>query len=414
MKRTIFHIDVNNAFLSWESVKRLKENPNALDLRTVPSAIAGSSQSRHGIILAKSTPAKQYGILTGEPTISAKQKCPNLICVPPDFGLYKNCSLQMFCLLSQYSDRIEAFSIDEGFLDYTGMEEIFGSPLEAAFKIQNHIKKELNITVNIGISTNKLLAKMAGELEKPNKIHTLYPQEIESKLWPLPVEELFMVGRRTSQRLRRMNVQTIGDLAHYNISLLEKEFKSFGILLHAYANGIENSSVSFSGTTYTPKSIGNSTTIAFDAKDAKTAFGVLLALSDTVSSRLRKHNLCAEEVTITIKSSDFQVYSHQGRLPSATDCTNVIYDYACHLFLQAWKGEPIRLLGVRAGHLCPEKCVQLSLFSEDWSKEKKADKAVDAIRLKYGKQAVLRSSLMLPYMEKYAGGHLQINPHSFH
>ncbi|NLK36801.1 MAG: DNA polymerase IV [Epulopiscium sp.] len=413
MERTLFHIDVNNAFLSWEAVKRLKENPDALDLRTVPSVIAGSSQSRRGIVLAKSTPAKKFGIVTGEPVFSAQQKCPHLICVSPDFELYHRYSQQLFSLLSNYSDRIEVFSIDECFLEYTGMEEIFGAPLDAAQRIRNHIKTELKFTVNIGISTNKLLAKMAGELEKPDKIHTMYPHEIKDKLWPQPVEQLFMVGRRTAQRLKRMNIQTIGDLAHTSSALLEKEFKSFGALLYAYANGIESSMVSPADAINTPKSIGNSTTLPKDVTDAQGAFGVLLALSDTVASRLRKHGLCAEEITITIKSSDFQVYSHQCRISDVVNCTNAIYKYACKLFLQAWKGEPIRLLGVRAGRLCPEEGVQLSLFAQDWSKEKKADKAMDAIRLKYGKQAVCRSSLLLPNLKNCSGGHLQINPNSF-
>lgn len=170
------------------------EKGRPTDLRTIPSIIGGSIEDRHGIVLAKSTPAKKHGIVTGEPIIQAMQKCPNLIAYPPDFALYSKCSRAMFDILSEYSDRIEPFSIDEGFLDYTGMEALFGPPIEAAKAIQKRILAELGFTVNIGISTNKLLAKMAGELEKPNKCITLFPEEIETKFWPLPIEDLFMVG----------------------------------------------------------------------------------------------------------------------------------------------------------------------------------------------------------------------------
>ncbi len=391
MSRIIFHIDVNSAFLSWTAVDRLHKGEE-IDLRTIPSIVGGDSESRHGIVLAKSTPAKKYGIVTGEPIAMALRKCPSLVCVPPDFPLYSQNSKQMFELLNDYSDRIEQFSIDEGFLEYTGMEKLLGPPLETAEKIRQRIRNELGFTVNIGVSCNKILAKMAGELEKPDKLITLFPEEIEEKLWPLPVEELFMVGRRTAPRLQQMGIRTIGDLAKFPLPLLEKEFKSYGKMMHAYANGIDDSPVVPEWKAEEIKSIGNSTTTSFDVTDRETAYKILLALSETVSMRLRGHKCCALEIAVTLKSADFKVYSHQKQLMNAVDCTNAVYETAKEIFDEAWKKEPLRLLGVRAGKLCTEECVQLSILEEGWSKQKKADAAMDALRLKYGKNTVRRST----------------------
>ena len=402
MSRIIFHIDVNSAFLSWTAVDRLKKG-EPIDLRTIPSIVGGDSNSRHGIVLAKSTPAKKYGIVTGEPIGMALQKCPELVCVPPDFPLYSQNSKKMFEILSDYSDRIEQFSIDEGFLDYTGMERLLGPPLETAEKIRKRIQKELGFTVNIGVSTNKILAKMAGELEKPDKLITLFPDEIEKKMWPLPVSELFMVGRRTAPRLKQMGIHTIGELANYPLPLLEKEFKSYGKMLHAYANGIDDSPVVPETEAEELKSIGNSTTTSFDVEDKETAYKILLALSETVSMRLRGHKVCAQEIAVTFKSSDFKVYSHQKQLFNAIDCTNAVYESAREIFDEAWKKEPLRLLGVRAGKLCSEDCVQLSILDEDWENQKKADAAMDLLRLKYGKNTVRRSTFADENQKGFAG-----------
>lgn len=412
MGRIIFHIDVNSAFLSWTAAERLK-NGETLDLRTIPSAIGGSSESRHGIILAKSTPAKKYGVVTGEPIGMALQKCPELVIAPPDFPLYSRCSHAMFDILSEYSDRIEQFSIDEGFLDYTGMERLLGPPLETAEAIRTRIREELGFTVNIGISSNKLLAKMAGELEKPDKLITLFPEEMPKKFWPLPVEELFMVGRRTAPRLRKIGIRTIGELAKYPLPLLEKEFKSFGRMMHAYANGMDDTPVAPSTDSYEAKSIGNSTTTPHDVTDRETAHKILLALAETVSMRLRCSKLCAQEIAVTLKSSDFKVYSHQKQLLNAIDCTNAVYETAKEIFDEVWKQEPLRLLGIRAGKLCEEDCVQLSILDEDWSKQKKADAAMDALRLKYGKNAVRRSTFADEKGKGYDGGKLKINNRIF-
>ena len=392
MRSLIFHVDVNSAFLSWESAKRLRDNPDALDLRTINAVIGGDEKMRHGVVLAKSPSAKKYGIMTGEPLSHARQKCPELVVVPPDHELYAASSRKFIEILEEVAPVIEQCSIDEAFCDMTGTEKLYGDPIAFATKLKDRIYKELGFTVNIGISTNKLLAKMAGELEKPNKCITLFPEEIETKFWPLPIEDLFMVGRRTAPRLRKMGIRTVGELAAYPPLLLEKEFKSFGKLLHAYANGIDDSPVAPSVSE--SKSIGNSTTTPFDVTDREAAYKILLALSETVSMRLRQEKLCAEEIAVTLKTANFQVYSHQKQLPNAIDCTNAVYAAAAEIFDEVWKGEPLRLLGGRAGKLCKEDCIQLSLLEQDWSKQKKADAAMDAIRKKYGKNSICRSTFL--------------------
>lgn len=392
-KRIIFHIDVNNAFLSWTALERLA-NGEELDIRTIPSAVVGSSELRHGIILAKSTPAKKYHIQTGEPTATALKKYPDLFCVSPSFSTYHEASRRLFSILSEYSDRVEQFSVDEGFLDYTGMEQLFGPPLSLAQALKDRIQQELGFTVNIGVSSNKLLAKMAGELEKPNKLITLFPHELADKFWPLPIEELFMVGRKTVPKLKKLGIMTIGDLARYPLPLLEREFKSQGQTMHAFANGIDDSPVASSEDAAEPKSIGNSTTLSHDLTTAKEAYKTLLALSEKVAGRLRKHQCFAQEIAVTIKTDTFAVYSRQRKVWNAIDCTNAVYDNAKSIFDEMWKGEPIRLLGVRAGQLSDENYQQLSIVHENWSKEKKADAAMDALRAKYGANAVKRTTFL--------------------
>lgn len=392
-QRIIFHIDVNNAFLSWTALERLA-NGETLDIRTIPSAIVGDSDLRHGIILAKSTPAKKFGIATAEPTGMALQKCPDLFCVPPSHSLYSECSRKMFDILEQYSDRVEQFSIDEGFIDYTGMEQLLGPPLETAQEIKDRIFDELGFTVNIGVSSNKYLAKMAGELEKPNKLITLFPHEMAEKLWPLPIGEMFMVGRKTVPKMKKIGISTIGDLAKYPLPLLEREFKSQGRMMHAYANGIDDTPVALAEEHTDAKSVSNSTTLPYDVTDREDAFRVLLALSENVAARLRKHHYYTQEIAITIRTDEFISYSHQRRLLNAIDCTNAVYETAKEVFEEAWKGEPIRLLSVRAGQICSDDFIQLSITDEDWSKQKKADEAMDKLRKKYGSQTVKRTTLL--------------------
>ena len=213
MERIIFHIDVNSAFLSWEAAYRIRELGETEDLRQIASVVGGSEESRHGIVLAKSELAKRCGVTTGEPLVDARRKCPGLVTVPSNFPIYVKYSNAMMKILEDYSPDIEQYSIDESFVDMTGMQNLFGPPIEVAHKIKDRIYNELGFTVNIGISTNKLLAKMASDFKKPNLVHTLFPEEVPTKMWPLPVSDLFFVGRQTTKRLHALGIFTIGDLA---------------------------------------------------------------------------------------------------------------------------------------------------------------------------------------------------------
>lgn len=388
--RIIMHIDVNSAFLSWQAVYNLQSGEQT-DLREIPSAVGGSQADRHGIILAKSTPAKKYGVQTGEVIWQAKQKCPELVIVPPNYQLYMKCSNTLYELLKGYSPILQRFSIDELFLDYTGLEPHFGDPVKAAYRIKDHIKSELGFTVNIGISTNKLLAKVAGDLKKPDMVHTLWPEEIPAKMWPLPVGDLFMVGRKTMKKLADMNITTIGELANTDRKLLQMKLKSHGNLIWCYANGFDESPV-HSGYFLQMKGIGNSTTIRFDVTDYKTAYKVLLSLTESVAFRLRAAKSCCRVVSVEIRTSELYSYSHQRRLLNATNITSEIYRNVVVLFSEAWKGERIRHLGVRVTDLCSDEFMQGSIFDETNADKKQAlDSAIDVIREKYGNSAVMRA-----------------------
>ena len=400
--QTIFHIDVNSAYLSWEAAYRLQQG-DSLDLRTIPSAIGGDIEQRHGIILAKSIPAKKYNIKTGEPIVDSLRKCPKLKIIPPNYELYLQCSNSMLNMLKEYSPTIERYSVDECFLDYSNMETHFGSPLQAANHIRERIKNELGFTVNIGISSNKLLAKMASDFQKPDRIHTLYPEEISTKMWSLPVNDLFMVGRATTKKLYQLGIYTIGELSKSDPKSLYTHLKSHGILIWNYANGIDNSYVSTDVDTV--KGIGNSTTIPFDVEDSNTAKLILLSLTETVSMRLRETNMLAGLVSISIKTNEFTSYSHQKKLLYPTDITNQIYNTVCTLFGEIWDYKPIRQLGVRVSTLVSNKEVQLNLFDTK-TKEKlqQLDSSIDTIRKKYGKSSLIRASFLNSEIKPLSGG----------
>lgn len=401
-KRFIFHIDVNSAYLSWEACHRLQHG-DSLDLRAVPSAIGGDPQARHGIILAKSIPAKKYKIETGETLFSARRKCPHLLIVSPDYNLYRQCSLALKELLQRYSPLIQQYSVDEFFLDFTGMVQLLGDPVETAYRIKDEVKQKLGFTVNIGISSNKLLAKMASELQKPDKVHTIFPEEIPAKMWILPVEELFGVGRATSRKLRDRGVRTIGELAAENPEDLKRYLKSYGLLLWNYAHGREDSPVRYHDS-IPVKGMGNSTTIPFDVEDKETAELVLLSLAETVGRRLRQDNFCASLISVSLKTSTFLYYSHQRKLYLPTDCTSVIHQTACQLLSELWQGEPIRHLGLHSSELCSNQFFQPSLFEKDIERQRRIDQAVDTIRLKYGARSVFRSAFLDSGLKPLSGG----------
>lgn len=398
-ERIIFHIDVNSAFLSWEAVERLKEGER-IDLRTIPSAVGGDMATRHGVVVAKSIPAKKYNIVTGEPVINAMRKCPNLIVVSPRHDVYKRYSKAFMNILREYSDVVEQYSIDEAFVDMTGTRRLFGEPLEAAQKISNQIKNELGFTVNIGISTNKLLAKMASDFKKPDRVHTLFPNEISTKMWPLKVGDLFFAGKSTVKILNSIGIRTIGELANTDKDLIVKRLKKHGDVLWRYANGLDDSPVE--PVRADNKGYGNSITMSYDVTQSNQAKEVLLWLTEKVCQRLRSDGFKAESVTVFVKYSDFTKESHQCTLVSSTDITQEIYRYVCKLFDEMWDETPIRLLGVSAGKVSKEETGrQLELFdTTDYGKLEKLDKAMDDIRKKYGQNAIKRASLIEGDREK--------------
>lgn len=401
--RVIFHVDVNSAFLSWSAVDAIQHG-SSLDIREIPSAVSGDIENRHGIILAKSTPAKKYKIQTGEPIYTAKQKCPQLYLVPPNYGLYVQCSDAMVNILREYSPLIERYSIDECFMDMTAVMDIYKDPVETAYNLKERVKRELGFTVNIGVSCNKLLAKMGSELEKPDRLHTLFPIEIKDKLWPLPVDELFMVGRATAPKLNAMNIYTIGDLANYNLDILKRKFKSYGQMIWNYANGIDSSPV-IDNKAIEMKSIGNSTTIAFDVEDRPTAHMVLLSLAETVGMRLRhSENLC-QLVHVYYKNNLFMAKGRQRKLKYKTNCTDHINKEACALFDEIWDGSPIRQLGISVSQLSGAYIDQVTFFDEkNIEKKQRLDKAIDDIRRKYGLNSLVRSVFLTSGLKPLDGG----------
>lgn len=383
MDRLIFHIDVNSAYLSWSAVENLK-NGSSIDLREIPSIIGGDMASRHGVVLAKSIPAKAYKITTGEPVAHALQKCPNLVMEPPNHKLYSEYSHRLMTLLKSFSPAIEQVSIDECYMDFTAFGDKYDSPIAAATLIKDTVRDTFGFTVNVGISCNKLLAKMASDFQKPDKVHTLFPEEIPAKMWCLPVRELFMVGKSAAATLEKLEILTIGDLAHTNVSILESHMKSHGRLIWEFANGLDDSPVQTEESEL--KGVGNSTTLSRDAKTSADAKKVLRALCDQVASRLKKYGQLAGMVSTEIKYATFTNVSHQCQLPNATDDATTLYHYACLLFDELWNGEPIRLLGVRTSKLTTEpEPVQMSLFDLPKSqKELKADKAAEELRKRFG------------------------------
>ena len=400
--RIIFHIDVNSAYLSWEAVHRLQHG-DTLDLRTVPSVVGGDPVTRHGIVLTKSIPAKKYDIQTGESIFSAKAKCPELIIVPPNYSLYMQCSRAFGDILREYSPQVEQYSIDEYFLDFTQMGRLHNDPVATAYMIKDRIKEELGFTVNVGVSTNKLLAKMASELKKPDRVHTIFPHEMADKMWILPIEELFMVGRATAKKLRSRAINTIGALAHADLKWVKLFLKSHGVLVWNYANGNDSSLVRENRRPMI-KGIGNSTTIPFDVEDQTTAHLVLLSLTETVAARLRKAEYCARLVSVSLRTNEFSGGSHQRKIASAIDCTNAIHEIACQLFDELWKGEPVRQLGVRVSELCNNDFLQLSFFERDYEKQRAVDRTIDSLRERFGSDAVFRSSFLNSGVKFRSGG----------
>lgn len=392
-----FHIDVNSAFLSWTALDML-EKGETVDIRTIPSIVGGDTNTRHGIVLAKSIPAKAYGIRTAEPVVNAFRKCPNLTMVPPNHHMYQEKSQKLMNFLTQICPDIQQVSIDECYMDYTPIMGKYTSPEAAAHIIKDSVYEQFGFTVNVGISDRKVLAKMASDFKKPNLVHTLYSQEISTKLWPLPVSSLFMCGHSSAEALRKLGILTIGDLAHSDPEILQAHLKSHGQTLWEYANGIDASSIVAEPVKM--KGIGNSTTLTTDAVTKEEAYHTLLELAESVGGRVRASHELAGMVSTEIKYASFQSVSHQTTLEIPSASTDVIYQTACRLFDELWNGKPIRLLGIRTSKLVPDtEPRQMSLFElqeekTQSEKQQKLDLALDSLRDKYGKDIIKRGSLL--------------------
>lgn len=405
MEKIIFHVDVNSAFLSWEACYRLQILGEKQDLRDIPSAVGGDIKKRHGIILAKSISAKKYGVRTGDTIGEALKLCPNLTLVPPHYDLYERCSEAFVEILSEFTPKVERFSIDEAYMDMTGTTGLFGAPVACAHMIKDKIQRELGFTVNIGISNNKLLAKMAGDFKKPNLVHTLFPRELERKMWPLPVGDLLFVGHATKRKLYNLGIFTIGDLAKTDLMIIKAHFGKVGEVLCAFANGIDVSVV----TQEAPpnKGYGNTSVIPFDVDKADTARMILLSLAETVCTRLRADGVMAGVVAVSTVDFQFHSTSHQMTLLNPTNTTNEIHRFACQLFEDMWDGRtPVRNLGIHTSRVVPATSVrQLDLFDMDrYEKLSKMDDTVDYIRERYGKDAVVRSVFVNNGIYHMSGG----------
>ncbi|MGN0317090.1 MAG: DNA polymerase thumb domain-containing protein [Lachnospira sp.] len=393
MERLIFHVDVNSAFLSWEAMRRV--SMGEADIRLIPSCVGGDPDKRTSVVVAKSVPAKKYNIITGEPVSVAIRKCPGILVVKPDFALYERCSKAFKDICREYAPAVEEFSIDECFLDMTGTELIYPDPVKTAYEIKDRIKNELGFTVNIGIGNNKLLAKMAGDFEKPDKVHTLFADEIESKMWPLPVSDLLFVGKASVAKLKNYNIKTIGDLANVDIVFLKSIMgEKGGEMMHAYANGIDDSPVCEERED--AKGYSVETTLEDDVTDSETAYGILLNLADSVATRLRVNEVKAGCVAVTIRGNDMKKHSHQKHLKQATDITKEIYEAAKMLFDELWDRQmPMRLLGIALTDIDDGAFSQMSIFGEEKrEKEKKVDKTMDELRLKFGTDIIMRGTTL--------------------
>ncbi|MCT4687918.1 Y-family DNA polymerase [Vallitalea sp.] len=402
MNKFILHIDVNSAYLSWIAARRVS-NGDPVDLREIAAVVGGSEKSRHGITLAKSRICSKMGVKTGEPLMTVRQKCPDVTIVPPDYNLFARASQSMYELICEYSDVVQRFSVDECFTQIYingGRDEI----IKIAHKIKDRIYRELGFTVNVGISVNKILSKMASNFKKPDRVHTLWPEEVPQKMWSLPIRSLFMVGRKTEKKLLNLGIYTIGNLANANINTLESHLKSYAYLIQTYAQGCDDSPVRLSNRTVI-KGIGNGTTSCFDVKTRHDAHLYILSLTESVASRLRAAGYCAGLVAVGTTSTKFISQSRQKKLNVAVDSTTYICKIATELFNELWDGEPIRKFRVRVSNLHENDYVQLSLLEEfDFEKHKKIDNAVDDIRNRFGSNAIQRASFLHSGIKSGAGG----------
>lgn len=400
MERTILHIDCNKFYASVECL----HNP---EIRNKPVAVGGSAESRHGIILTKNEIASKYEILTAEPIWKARQKCPDLIVVPPNFPLYVRFSKMARNIYKDYSDYIEPFGLDENWLDVTGSKK---SGKEIAEEIRKRVKFELGITVSIGVSWNKIFAKFGSDYKKPDAVTVITKNNYKNIVWKSPCSDLLFVGPATKRKLNSYGIYTIGELAETNPSFLHSVFGKNGDILHSFANGLDSSPVSHMNDEQAVKSVGNSTTTPRDMKnndDVKTVFTVL---AESVARRLREQGVKGKTVSISVRDCNLKSFTRQGQLKTHTDVSSEIIEEAMRLFLENcdWKN-PIRSVGVSVSDF-GEDLLQFDLNGtvEKHEKLERLERAVDDIRRRYGNFAVQRASMLADE------GLSRFNPHDDH
>lgn len=400
------HIDVNSAFLSWTAAYRVNVLGEKEDIRKIPSIIGGDQEKRHGIVLAKSTPAKKYGIQTGEPIVAAQRKCPGLMVVPPDYGLYVTSSRAFMKILKEYSDNVIQYSIDEAWIVFEGFGKLYdrGQMVKLAHELKDRIRDELGFTVNVGVSTNFLLSKTAGDFSKPDKVHTLFPEEIEEKMWPLPVSDLFLCGRSTVETLHRLGIRTIGELAKADEGMISAHLKKHGQTIQGFARGgdLDPAMISHEAN----KGYGNSLTAPVDIVTEEYAKHLLLSLSETVGARLRADDVAVSVVSLHLTTCEFKRMNRQMQLDSPTSITEEIYEAACRILDRLWdKKTPIRQIGVHTSKVQENVGHQYSIFDlEKSDKLEKLDRTIDRLRGKYGEDAVFRASFLKSNVSHMSGG----------
>lgn len=387
------HIDVNNAFLSWTAVQLLKQG-HSIDIRNTYAIIGDETNKRHGIVLAKSTPIKTKGVKTAEPIFLARKKCPSLKVYKPDYKCYKEMSDSLFELISSYTPDIERMSIDECFLDYGPIKHLYGDEVKFAYKLKEEIKSKLGFTVNIGIANCKLCAKMASDFLKPDKVHTLFERELDIKMKPLPIDNLFFIGKKTAEKLKKLNIMTIGDLSKQDTTKLYPYFKNQSFKMVQSANGIDESKVE--SEKMLNKGLSNSTTLTHNLIHKEEVYDILESISDNLSSQLRKEKRYAYVVRVQLKDANFKNYTHQKKLSNATNSASTIFDTAKKLVSEMWKDEPIRLVGLGVDGLTNEVTYQVSLFDDLNQVEQNNDleDTVDKIKEKFGKEVISKASLL--------------------
>lgn len=361
MRRTIFHIDVNSAFLSWTAVRRLQDG--LPDIREVPSVVSGDPSDRRSIITAASIPAKRLGIKTAQPVSMALRICPDLVLVRGDWEWYRSCSEEFISICRTYSPVLQQFSIDECFLDMTFRLQ-GKDPVETATALKDEIRSKLGFTVNVGIGSNKLLAKMASDFEKPDKVHTLWEEEVQEKMWPLGVRDLLWVGKRTEERLLAYGIRTIGDLARTGTGALTRLVgRKAALQLHENANGIDFSPVE---TEFREaKSYSAERTFPKDISDPRQLDRALFNVTCIVAHRIRKDSFKASCISVFIKYRDFSVVQRQCRISQPTDITALLLHEARRLVSEIWdQATPLRQVGVGLSKLTHDDSDQLSLFED--------------------------------------------------